>query len=407
MGLFNRKKPKVKNSLSTTKSFFWSKSSAGAMVTEDSAMRQAAVYSCVRLISEAIAGLPLHVYKHDDVGARLAPEHPLNKILHHRPNPEMSSFSLRETMMTHLLLWGNAYAQIIRENSGRIVALYPLMPDKMDVSRAPSGEIFYTYWRSPDERRRREKEGMVILNRHEVLHIPGLSFNGLVGLSPITLAKNTIGLAIATEDYGSGFFANGTNPGGILEHPGTLEDHDKIRASWEALYSGRAGSHRLAVLEDGMKFHPISVPPEQAQFLETRRFQIDEIARIFRVPPHMIGDLEKSSFNNIEQQSMEFVTYTLQPWISRWEQTMLNTLLTDSEQDGFFIKFNLGGLLRGDYETRMKGYSIGIQNGFMSPNDCRRLEDYNLIPSPAGDRYMVNGNMIDIEDVGKQWDSGK
>jgi HK97 family phage portal protein len=265
MKIFPWQKKKAENSLSTTKSFFWGKSAAGTMVTETSAMQQAAVYSCVRLIAEAIAGLPLHVYKYDDLGARLAPEHPLSKILHHRPNPEMTSFSLRETMMTHLLLWGNAYAQIIRENSGKIIALYPLMPDKIDVSRNPDGEIFYAYWRDPDERRRRDKEGMVILNKHEVLHIPGLSFNGLVGLSPIAVAKNTLGLAIATEDYGAGFFANGTNPGGILEHPGTLGDHDAIRASWESLYSGKAGAHRLAVLEDGMKFHPISVPPEQAK----------------------------------------------------------------------------------------------------------------------------------------------
>jgi HK97 family phage portal protein len=319
----------------------------------------------------------------------------------------MTSFSLRETMMTHLLLWGNAYAQIIREHSGRIAALYPLMPDKIDVSRGQDGELFYTYWRSTDERSRREKDGMTILSKREVLHIPGLSFNGLVGLSPIALAKNTIGLAIATEEYGSGFFANGTNPGGILEHPATLKDPGAIRASWESLYSGKAGSHRLAVLEDGMKFHPISVPPEQAQFLETRRFQIDEIARIFRVPPHMIGDLEKSSFNNIEQQSMEFVTYTLQPWICRWEQTMLNNLLTEAEQEKYFIKFNLGGLLRGDYDTRMRGYVAGIQNGFMSPNDCRSLEDFNLIASPAGGRYMVNGNMVDIEDIRKRWEGNR
>ncbi|MCL1873364.1 MAG: phage portal protein [Clostridiales bacterium] len=401
--IFPWRKKKAENRLTTTKSFLWGKSTAGTMVTESTALRQAAVYSCVRIIAEAIAGLPLHVYKYDEVGTKMAPDHPLYKLLHHKPNPEMTSFSLRETLMTHLLLWGNAYAQIIRENSGRIIALYPLLPDKMDVNRDADGQIYYTYWRDLDEKRRGEQAGMVNLSGHEVIHIPGLSFNGLVGLSPIALAKNTIGLAIATEEYGSGFFANGATPGGILEHPKTLNDHDKIRQTWEDLYKGSGNSHRLAILEEGMTFHQISIPPEQAQFLETRRFQIDEIARIFRVPPHMIGDLEKSSFNNIEQQSMEFVTYTLQPWICRWEQTMLNNLLTDSEQDKYFIKFNLGGLLRGDYETRMKGYSIGIQNGFMSPNDCRRLEDYNLIPSPAGDRYMVNGNMIGIEDVGKQW----
>ena len=210
-------------------------------------------------------------------------------------------------------------------------------------------------------------------------------------------------MAIATEQYGAEFFANSANPSGILEHSGTLTNQDLIRQTWESLYKGSEKSHRLAILEEGLTFKPISIPPEQAQFLQTRRFQIGEIARIFRVPPHMVGDLEKSSFNNIEQQSLEFVKYTIQPWVTRWEQQLLNTLLTPSEQEKYFIRFNLGGLLRGDYETRMKGYAIGIQNGFMSPNDCRRLEDFNLIDSPAGDRYMVNGNMIDIEDVGKQW----
>jgi HK97 family phage portal protein len=207
--------------------------------------------------------------------------------------------------MGHLLLWGNAYAQIIRDGSGKVVALYPLLPDKTKVERTPSGEIYYEY---------QTDTGPVVLRNYEVFHIPGLGFDGLVGYSPIAMAKNAIGIAIATEEYGAKFFANGANPGGVLEHPGVLKDPKRVRDSWNAVYQGSGNAHRIAVLEEGMKFQPIAIPPEQAQFIATRKFQLNEIARIFRIPPHMIGDLEKSSFSNIEQQSLEFVKYTLDPW---------------------------------------------------------------------------------------------
>jgi HK97 family phage portal protein len=221
------------------------------------------------------------------------------------------------------------------------------------------------------------------------------------------MVKNAVGLAIATENYGAGFFANNANPSGILEHEKTINHPETVRNTWEFLYKGVNNSNKLAILEDGLKFRTVSVPPDQAQFLETRKFQLNEIARIFRIPPHLIGDLEKSTFSNIEQQSLEFVKYTLEPWVVRWEQSMKRSLVLPSEKSRYSIRFNLDGLLRGDYETRMKGYSIGIQNGFLSPNDARRLESMNLIPSElGGDRYMVNGNMIDIADVGKQWIGG-
>ena len=233
------------------------------------------------------------------------------------------------------------------------------------------------------------------------MHIPGLGFDGLVGYSPIAMAKNAIGLAIAAEEYGSKFYANGAAPSGVLEHPGTLKDPTKVRESWTETFGGSHNSHKVAVLEEGMKYTPISISPNEAQFLETRKFQINEIARIFRVPPHMVGDLEKSSFSNIEQQSLEFVKYTLDPWVSRWEQTMVRSLLSKEEKKKYFIKFNVDGLLRGDYQSRMNGYSIGIQNGFMSPNDVRELENLDLIPEEkGGDTYMVNGNMMPITQVG-------
>ena len=241
----------------------------------------------------------------------------------------------------------------------------------------------------------------MILRPADVLHIPGLGFDGLVGYSPIAMAKNAIGMAIACEEYGAKFFANGAAPGGVLEHPGTLKDPQRIRESWQSTYGGTSNAHRIAVLEEGMKYTPIGISPEQAQFLETRKFQINEIARIFRVPPHMVGDLEKSSFSNIEQQSLEFVKYTLDPWVIRWEQSIMRTLLSQEEKVQYFVKFNLEGLLRGDYQSRMNGYAIGRQNGWMSANDIRELENLDRIPAEeGGDLYLINGNMLPLKDAG-------
>ena len=313
----------------------------------------------------------------------------------------MTSFIFRETLMSHLLLWGNAYAQIIRNGTGQPIALYPLLPSKMDVSRAANSQLIYTYSKDSDEFGADNRCQQIVLSQDEVLHVPGLGFDGLIGYSPIAMAKNAIGMAIATEEYGEKFFANGASTGGVLEHPGVVKDPGKIRESWNAVYQGSGNAHRVAVLEEGMKFQPIGIPPEQAQFLETRKFQINEIARIFRVPPHMLADLEKSSFSNIEQQSLEFVKYTLDPWVVRWEQSMCRVLFSESEKPTYFIKFNVDGLLRGDYASRMSGYATARQNGWMSANDIRELENLDRIaPDLGGDLYLINGAMTKLEDAG-------
>jgi HK97 family phage portal protein len=371
--------------------FPFGQTTSGKIVTEYTAMQTTAVYACVRILAEAIAGLPLHVYEQDsDGGKRLMPLHPLYRLLHDEPNPEMTSFVFREALMSHLCLWGNAYAQIIRDGRGQPIALYPLLPNQMDVSRDAGGQLVYTYTRTPDER---GKTGIVQFRRHEVLHIPGLGFDGLVGYSPIAMAKNAVGLSIAADEFGATFFANGANPSGVLESPGPLKDPQMLKESWVNQLGG-SGSHSIAVLEEGLKYHAISIPPNDAQFLETRKFQINEIARIFRVPPHMVGDLEKSSFSNIEQQSLEFVKYTLDPWVIRWEQSMQQSLILPGEKSRTVIKFNVDGLLRGDYASRMNGYATGRQNGWLSANDIRELENMNRIPAEeGGDLYLVNGNM--------------
>ena len=381
--------------------FFMGGSASGKRVNERTSMQMTAVYSCVRILSEAVASLPLNVYRYTENGGKeKAIDHRLYRLLHDEPNPEMSSFIFRETLMTHLLLWGNAYAQIIRNGKGEVIALYPLMPDRMTVDRDKNGKLYYKYTKSNDDAPTMET-GLVILDPSDVLHVPGLGFDGLVGYSPIAMAKNAIGLAIAAEEYGSKFYANGAAPSGVLEHPGTLKDPARVRDSWNSTFGGSSNSHKVAVLEEGMKYTPISISPNEAQFLETRKFQINEIARIFRVPPHMVGDLEKSSFSNIEQQSLEFVKYTLDPWVIRWEQALYRTLLSEEEKKTLFFKFNVEGLLRGDYASRMNGYATARQNGWMSANDIRELEDLDRIPAElGGDLYLVNGNMLPLVSAG-------
>lgn len=400
-GLFKSRDKPENRTAGSSYAFYLGGSSSGKAVNERTAMQMTAVYACVRILSEAIAELPLHLYKYrEDGGKEKATGHPLYSILHDEPNPEMSSFVFRETLMTHLLLWGNAYAQIIRNGHGEIIALYPLMPNKMSVNRDSAGSLYYEYTRQMEDAPS-IKGTTVKLKPSDVLHIPGLGFDGLVGYSPIAMAKNAIGLAIATEEYGSKFFANGAAPSGVLEHPGTIKDPARIRDSWNATFGGSGNANKIAVLEEGMKYTPISISPEQAQFLETRKFQIDEIARIFRVPPHMVGDLDKSSFSNIEQQSLEFVKYTLDPWVTRWEQSVYRTLLSPNEKKDFFVKFNVEGLLRGDYVSRMNGYATARQNGWMSANDIRELENMDRISAEdGGDLYLINGNMLPLSSAG-------
>ena len=380
-------------------SFFMGSSSSGRRVTERTAMQMTAVYSCVRILSETLASLPLHIYESSENNSRKATKHPLYKLLHDEPNPEMTSFIFRETLMTHLLLWGNAYAQIIRNGKGEVLALYPLMPDRMRVDRDEYGQLYYEYMLSDSDANAKES-GAVRLSTQDILHIPGLGFDGLVGYSPIAMAKNAIGMAIATEEYGAAFFANGATPSGILTHPGVIKNPEAMRESWSKGFGGR-NSHKVAILEEGMNYTPISIAPNEAQFLETRKFQLNEIARIFRVPPHMVGDLEKSSFSNIEQQSLEFVKYTLDPWVSRFEQAMTRRLLTDDEKKKYYIKFNVDGLMRGDYQSRMNGYATARQNGWMSANDIRALENLDLISDEeGGNLYLINGNMLPLKNAG-------
>ena len=384
-----RARDKPQDSVSSAPTFFFGSSWSGKSVNPQSSIQVSAVYACVRVIAEAVASLPLGVYEETDKGTRKATDHPMYRMLHDEPNPEMTSFVMREAMLTHLLLWGNSYSQIIRTGRNKIIGLYPLLPDHMDVDRDSKGNLMYTY---------SDRDGNQIkLAPEDVLHIPGLSFDGIVGYSPIALERNAIGLGIAAEEYGSRFFQNGARPSGILTHPNTVKDPARLRASWNAAYGGSSNGSKVAILEENMHFTPISMPNNEAQFLETRRFQVEEICRIFKVPPHLIGCLERSTFNNIEHQSIDFAVHTIRPWLVRIEQAMNRALFSDQEKGHFYVQFNIDGLMRGDYKSRMEGYAIGRQNGWFSANDIRALENMNPIPADeGGDTYLINGNMVPI-----------
>lgn len=399
-GLF-KSRDKPKNSYdSPSYTYFFGRANSGKRVTDRTALQHIAVYACVRVLSEAIAQLPLHVYQYTDNGKERVPQHPLYFLLHDQPNPEMTSFVFRETLMSHLLIYGNAFAQIIRNGRGDVIGLYPLMPDKMKAQRDDKNRLIYIYSRYDEQNPNFKEQGDIVLYADEVLHIPGLGYDGLVGYSPIAMAKNAIGLAVACDEYGASFFGNNANPSGVLEHPGVLKNPEKLRDAWHRAYGGR-NAHKVAVLEEGVKFTPISIPNNEAQFLETRKFQIEEIARLYRVPLHMIGDLDHATFSNVEHLSLDFVKYSLDPWIVRWEQGLMKALLSDSEKGQYFIKFNVDGLLRGDYASRMQGYATARQNGWMSANDIRELENMNMIPAEeGGDLYLCNGSFTKLSNAG-------
>ncbi len=382
--------------------FIFGTADSGERVDERSAMQIATVYACVRLLAETVAQLPLRLYREKDGGRgkERAVEHPLYKILYRQTNPEMSAFSFREAMMTHLLLWGNSYSQIVRDGKNQILGLYPLLPENVEIDRDEHGELFYIYHAYTDEKPG-ETGRDIYFKRDEILHIPGLGFNGLVGFSPIAMMKNSLGTTLAVEKYGSSFFRNGAQPSGVLEHPGILKDPQKIRDNWSAVYGGANNAHKVAVLEEGMAYKPISLPPEDSQFLSTREFGVEEICRIFRVPPHMVQSLKRATFSNIEHQSLDYTIYTLTPWLVRIEQAIIKDLLLEEEKDLLFPKFNVDGLLRGDYESRMRGYATGFSNGFLTVNDICRLEDMDFVSEEnGGDFHVVNGSYVQLKDVG-------
>lgn len=354
---------------------------SGVHVNEYSALQYTAVSACVRVLAETVAHLPLNIYERTENGQEVARAHPLYELLHYQPNSEMTSFVFRETLQAHVSTWGNGYSYIERNVQGRPLALVPLLPNVTWCERKNGRQQFVTKINGKE----------YIMDPADVVHIPGLGFDGLMGYSPIHLAREAIGLGMAATEFGARFFGSGAALSGVLEHPGKLQDAQKLRENFSAVYNGISNTFKTAVLEEGMKYTSIGVPPEDAQFLETRKFQRTEIASMYRVPPHMIQDLERATFSNIEHQDIGFVKHTMVPWLVRWEQELSRKLLTADERRRYFIKFNVDGLLRGDQKSRYDSYHLAITDGWMNRNEARELENMN---SAEGlDEYLTPLNM--------------
>lgn len=365
-----------------------SQAASGVAVTPESSLRATAVFACVRVLSETLASLPLITYKRLTRGKNRASDFYLYPILHDTPNPEMTSFTFRETLTAHTALWGNAYAEMQLDGAGRVTALWPLLPNRTQPERLPSGTLIYKTF-VPGA-------GYRALSADRVLHVRGLGMNGVLGLSPIAQARNAIGLALATEEFGGRVFGNGSMPGVVLKYPGNLTDdqYNDAQSSWQAAHGGLSNAHRVAILEGGIEAERLGIPNDDAQFLETRKFQTREIARLFRVPPHLISDLEQATFSNIEQQSLEFVIYTMLPWFARWEQEISRSLLLERERREYFAEFLIDSLLRGDTSVRFEAYGKAISSGWMNRNEAREKENMNP-GDPALDKFLEPMNMAE------------
>lgn len=364
---------------------FGGRSVAGPVVSTANALESATVLACVTVLAGDVGQLSMKLYRRLERGKTVAADHPLYSLLHDEPNPEMTAGTLQETLMGHLLTWGNAYCEIEWGADGYPVALWPLLPDRM-VVRRDGGALTYEY--RPDGVR------LVMLPAHRVLHIPGLSFDGLVGYSPIRLQMQTLSGERAAAEFGWRFFGNGARPGVVLKHPGKLSNEaaGRIRQSWNDMYGGVERSHRAAVLEEGMDIATIGIPPDEAQFLQTRQFTKREIASIYQVPPQRIGDLETATYASAEQFSQDYVKFSLNRWLTRFERAIHAKLLVGPEKRDYVVEFERNALIITQTSERFAAYSTGIQSGVLTPNEARGFE--NLNPLPGGDSLLLPLNMV-------------
>lgn len=346
---------------------------AGTHVSETTALTLPTVYAAVGIIADAVAQLPLSVYQRSPEGRHMLRDHPVHHLLHDAPNEHMTAFTYRNTKQHHVLLWGNGYSEIERTRGGAVAGLWPLLPDRTYPSKDPDGTLYYQT--SVAGRAHR-------LAHTDVLHIPALGFDGYIGYSPIALARQALGLALATEEFGAKFFGQGSRGSAVLKHPGKLSDpaHQRLKESFSDAYEGLENAHRVRILEEGMDFVQTSIPPEEAQFLQTREFQIAEIARMFRVPLWMLQSHTKDTSwgSGIEQMGIGFLLYTLTPWLVRIEQECNRKLFSPKERAaGLYVKFNTAALMRGDARTRSEYLSKAVGRPWMSVDEARRLEELN------------------------------
>lgn len=372
----------------------------GVAVTEWTALTYSAVWAATRILAESESTLPLLLYQRQAKGRLRADKHIAYNLVHDQPNSEMTPTVFRETLMAHVLLWGNGYAEIERNNLGQPINLWPITPNRCIADRDKSGKIGYIV--------RKQDGGASYIKAEDMLHIPGLGFDGVMGYSVVTMARECIGLGLATEAFGATFFGNGTMPGGIIEHPGRLTEQASrnFRESWQMLHQGVDRAHRIAMLEEGAKWRQISVSPEDSQFLATRQFNTIEIARWFNIPPHLLRDLTNATYSNIEQQGIDFVTYSLRPWLIRVEQELNRKLLTPEERSTYYFEHLVDALLRGDTQTRFSTYATARQWGWLNIDEIREKENLNPLPNGAGQVYLSPANMLPADMVGKMPPSG-
>lgn len=391
--------------ISLTDGEFWAayaggQSAAGKSVTVDKALQLSAVWSCVRLLSETIATLPVGFYEKTADGRQSANEHPLYELLHNQPNADMTAVEFWEMIMASLLLWGNAYAEIDRTGK-RITSLVPLRPERMKVDLSNSGEPIYTYRDWPSGLSRN-------IDERDIMHIRAFSTNGIMGLSPISYARQTLGLAMATDEASAKVFKNGMRPSGVLSMDQILkkEQRNEVRDSMVEQFAGSMNAGKMMVLEAGMKFLPVDLNPEDAQMLQSRAFNIEEICRWFRVWPGLIGHSAQGQTmwgSGVEQMLIGFLTFSLRPWLTRIEQAVRKSLLAPGERNKYFAEFSIEGLLRADSAARAAFYSTMTQNGLMTRNEARQKE--NLQPKPGADQLTVQSNLLPIDQLGKSGDS--
>ena len=368
-----------------------SRSVSGEVVTEETALTYAAVWNAVTLISGTVASLPLHLMHINGRSKRFATEQSIYSVLHDQYNPYMTAMAGRECLLSHALTWGNGYAEIVEDQFGDITELWPIPPNRC-VPKMKGGELIYEVHTQDGE--------VIILPWDKVLHVPGFGFDGFVGYSVIAMARKSIGLGMAMETFGSEYFGNGTHPGVIVKHPGKLDSaaHSNLKESLNAAYSGLGQSHRMMLLEDSMSLEKLGIPPEESQFLESRQFEVSQVARWFNIPPHKLKDLTKSSFNNIESEQSSFVTDCILPWAIRFEQNYRTQLLTKRQaKEGYYFKHILEGLLRANAKDRAEFYKTMLNNGVFSINEVREKEDMN--PVEGGDIHLVPMNMLPLDRV--------
>ena len=375
-------------------------SASGVTVTEQTSLGCAAVYACVRVLADSVAQLPIKVLRVTEARRDDDRQHPTWSLLHDLPNPEMTAYEFKHVMQQHLALFGNAYAEIERDGLGRPVGLWPLHPGQMQVLRDEKTLARVWLYTLPNGRRVKFTWNDPTRKPAPILHLRGMG-DGNVGFSPIRLLRETIGRSLATEEYGARLFSNAAQPRGYLKAPAgiqwTKEQKKDLKEAWEAAHRGLSNAHRVAVLEHGIEWQQIGMSAEDSQFVDSRKLNVTDVARAFRIPPHMIGDLERATFSNIEHQAIEFVVHSLTPWIVCWEQALGRDLLSVKGFATHQVKFVVAGLLRGDIGSRYAAYAVGRQWGWLSANDIRQLEDMNGIGA-QGDVYLTPANMLNAAD---------